>query len=104
MINLTPKAAVLIKEIFKKRGDSTPHLRVYVAGRCGSCNGVGAALSITNAPMDIDTVRISRGVKVITDKYGEPLLRGSTLRVVETKDGPAFKLDNPNSSCTCHGH
>ena len=104
MITLTPQAAALDKKIFKKRGDATPHLRVYVSGRCGNCNGVGVALSVTDAPLDIDIVRVSRGVRVITDKYGGPLLRGSTLRVVKTEDGPAFRLDNPNSSCSCHGH
>lgn len=104
VVSLTAEAAALLKDIFRKRGDSAPHLRVYVAGRCGSCNGIGASMAIADAPMDIDLVGVSRGVKVVVDRDGAKLLRGSVVRVVKTPDGPAFKLDIANAHCDCHGH
>jgi iron-sulfur cluster assembly accessory protein len=102
-VTLTTDAATLVKDIFRQRGDKTPHLRIYVAGGCGECGAVGYGMVVVAAPREHDMVITSRGVKVVLDPTSAEYITGARLEVVQTDEGPWFHIDNPsvNAQCTC---
>ena len=99
MINLTPTAAVKVKEIMSMQNPVPVALRVAVVG--GGCSGFQYHMAFENATTDADEVVDFNGLKVAVDQMSSMYLDGVEIDYVETLEGAGFKFNNPNVKSTC---
>ena len=99
MINLTPTAAVKVKEIMSMQTPVPVALRVAVVG--GGCSGFQYHMTFENQTNDSDEVVEFNGLKVAVDQMSSMYLEGVEIDYVETLEGAGFKFNNPNVKSTC---
>jgi iron-sulfur cluster assembly accessory protein len=99
MINLTPTAAVKVKEIMSMQTPVPVALRVAVVG--GGCSGFQYHMAFENQTNDSDEVVDFNGLKVAVDQMSSMYLEGVEIDYVETLEGAGFKFNNPNVKSTC---
>ena len=104
VLNLTPTAAVKIRELMAEEPDAeTMVLRVAIQG--GGCSGFQYGLGFDTGSAEGDVELELEGVKVVVDPFSAPYLQGATIDFLTGLQESGFKIDNPNaaSSCGC-GH
>lgn len=69
-------------------------LRVFVRGM--GCSGLEYGLALDNKPEESDVVVESYGVKLYLDSISSQYMWGSHIDFVETPQGGAFSIQNPN--------
>ena len=99
MINLTPTAAVKVKEIMSMQTPVPVALRVAVVG--GGCSGFQYHMAFENQTNDSDEVVDFNGLKVAVNQMSSMYLEGVEIDYVETLEGAGFKFNNPNVKSTC---
>src|SRR5258705_10377750 len=99
MINLTPTAAVKVKEIMSMQTPVPVALRVAVVG--GGCSGFQYHMAFENQTNDSDEVVDFNGLKVAVHQIGSMYLEGVEIDYVETPQAAGFKFNNPNVKNTC---
>ena len=99
MINLTPTAAVKVKEIMSMQNPVPVALRVAVVG--GGCSGFQYHMAFENQTSEADEVVDFNGLKVAVDQMSSMYLDGVEIDYVETLEGAGFKFNNPNVKSTC---
>lgn len=108
MIELTPAAALKIREIIEKIDPTPKGVRISVIG--GGCSGFQYHMEWAEqiGPLDkIYTFNASREVdeqyeiRAIVDQASMLYLDGIKVDYVETLEGAGFKFDNPNVKSTC---
>ena len=99
MINLTPTAAVKVKEIMSMQTPVPVALRVAVVG--GGCSGFQYHMAFENQTNDSDEVVDFNGLKVAVDQMSSMYLEGVEIDYVETLEGAGFKFNNRNVKSTC---
>ncbi|HWN74279.1 MAG TPA: iron-sulfur cluster insertion protein ErpA [Candidatus Udaeobacter sp.] len=99
MINLTPVAAVKVKEIMSMQTPVPVALRVAVVG--GGCSGFQYHMAFESQTNDSDEVVDFNGLKVAVDQMSSMYLEGVEIDYVETLEGAGFKFNNPNVKSTC---
>jgi iron-sulfur cluster assembly accessory protein len=99
LINVTPAAAVKIRELMAKEGDAEYGLRMSVLA--GGCSGFQYQMGLEETPTEKDQVFTSNGIKVIVDNKSALYLAGVQ---VDYKNGlmeSGFNITNPNAQATC---
>ncbi len=103
-VNLTARAAEMVKKAREEEGLPDSGLRIGVIG--GGCSGLQYLLDFAPAPTEDDFVSESFGVSVYVDPFSAGHLVGTIIDYVDTPHGAGFKFNNPNiqRSCGCsHG-
>ncbi len=103
VLNVTPSAVGIIRNLLEERAIPNHALRVFVTG--GGCSGLQYGMAFQEAPEMGDTVVSCQGVQLLIDPTSMMYLRGATIDYVDSLIGGGFRIDNPNaaSSCGC-GH
>ena len=103
VLNVTPAAVSIIKDLLAQRDIPNHALRVFVTG--GGCSGMQYGMAFQEAPESGDTVVKSDGIRLLVDPTSLMYLRGASIDYVDSLIGGGFQIDNPNalSSCGC-GH
>ena len=99
-INLTEKAAEIIKDTITAQDLKNGFLYFYVAG--GGCSGLQYGLALDDGEPEIeDIVIFDKNVKIAIESKSSRYVDGSTIDYVETTMGGGFKVTNPNESKSC---
>ena len=100
-VNLTPKAAEMVKKAMEQENMVGHGLRVGVTG--GGCSGLQYLLDFTETPGAEDFVALQHGVRIFVDSFSAGHLFGTTIDYVDNLQGSGFKFENPNiqRSCGC---
>jgi iron-sulfur cluster assembly protein len=111
MIDLTPNAAIKVRELLEESGKSDHALRIFVRGM--SCSGPAYGMALDNEPRDDDTVEQYEGVRILVDPLSAQYVEGAQVDYVDGLMGRGFTVTNPNyvsegggcgSGCSCGGH
>jgi iron-sulfur cluster assembly accessory protein len=97
-LTLTPAAASRVGWIAQRQGKPAV-LRLTVEG--GGCSGFQYKFDLADGANSDDTVSETDGVRLIVDPMSLDLVAGSTVDFVESLDGAAFKVENPNATAGC---
>jgi iron-sulfur cluster insertion protein len=100
-INLTAKAAEMVKSAMEQEGLAGHALRVGVMG--GGCSGLQYLLDFAKEPTGEDYVLESSGIKVFIDPFSAGHLYGTVIDYVDGLHGSGFKFENPmvQRACGC---
>src|SRR5258708_18162196 len=98
MINLTPTAAVKVKEIMSMQTPVPVALRVAVVG--GGCSGFQYHMAFENQTNDTDELLDFDGLKVAVDQMSSMYLEGVEIDYIETLEGAGVKFNKPNMKST----
>ncbi len=103
VLNVTPAAVSIIRNLLEQREIPDHALRVFVTG--GGCSGLQYGMAFQEAPETGDTVVRCDDVRLLIDPTSMMYLQGATIDYVDSLIGGGFRIDNPNavSSCGC-GH
>jgi iron-sulfur cluster insertion protein len=99
VVNLTAKAAEMVKAAMAKEKVAGFGLRVGVVG--GGCSGFQYQLAFEENPGADDLVLDQYGVRIFVDAVSQEHLGGITIDYVTGLHGAGFKFLNPNASRTC---
>ena len=97
-IALTSSAAARVAAIAMRQAKPAI-LRLAVDG--GGCSGFQYRFELADAADADDTIAETDGVKLVVDPISLDLVRGAAVDFVESLDGAAFKVDNPNAASGC---
>jgi iron-sulfur cluster insertion protein len=101
---ISESAASQLTSVLQQRGLQGYGLRVFVRGM--GCSGLMYGLSFDNAPEATDFKVESNGVTLYLDPASSEYMWGSQIDFVETPQGGAFSINNPNqaaSTCSSGG-
>lgn len=103
IVNVTPTAVGIIRNLLVQRNIPGYALRVFVSG--GGCSGLQYGMAFEAAPRDFDAVVEVDDVRLVVDPTSLMYLQGATIDYVDSLMGGGFRIENPNaaSSCGC-GH
>jgi iron-sulfur cluster assembly accessory protein len=110
MIEITPTAAVKVKELLSEQGKADHALRIFVRGM--SCSGPAYGMALDNEPRDDDNVADFDGLKILVDPLSAQYVEGAQVDYVDSLMGRGFTVVNPTyqaqgggcgSGCSC-GH
>jgi iron-sulfur cluster assembly protein len=102
-LNLSPKAAVKIREQIAKRAGAQPTAGIRVGVKGGGCSGLSYVIEFCDQPRAKDKLIELDGARVYVDPKSLIYLNGTTLDYVETFQQKGFKFHNPQqrSECGC---
>lgn len=99
-INITDKAAEIVKDSISQIETEDPHLYFYVAG--GGCSGLQYGLAISEGEPEIDDVIVySNEIKIVVDAKSVRYVNGATIDYKEDGLMSGFKIENPNAEKSC---
>ncbi len=103
VLNVTPNAVTVIRNLLTERSIPDHALRVFVSG--GGCSGMQYGMAFEENARDFDRVVQVDGVRLLVDPTSLMYLQGATIDYIDSLMGGGFRIDNPNavSSCGC-GH
>jgi iron-sulfur cluster assembly accessory protein len=103
VLNVTPAAVDVIRNLLVQRNIPGYALRVFVSG--GGCSGLQYGMAFEEKPRDFDAVVDVDNVRLVIDPTSLMYLQGATIDFVDSLMGGGFRIENPNavSSCGC-GH
>ena len=103
VLDVTPAAVSIIKNLLEQREIPDHALRVFVTG--GGCSGLQYGMAFQEAPEAGDTVVACDDVRLLVDPTSMMYLKGATIDYADSLIGGGFRIENPNaaSSCGC-GH
>ena len=100
MVNLTDKAAAMVRETIEREGLVGAGLRVAVVG--GGCSGFQYSLDIEKEGRADDLAFDVKGVTCFVDPMSSMYLMGVEVDYVEGQFGNSgFAFKNPNAKHTC---
>src|ERR1043166_4133546 len=114
MIDITPTAAVKVRELLEESGKTDHALRIFVRGM--SCSGPAYGMALDNEPRDDDNVAEFEGVRILVDPLSAQYVEGAQVDYVDGLMGRGFTVSNPNyqaeggsgggcgGNCSCGGH
>src|SRR3989440_5797020 len=94
MIDITPSAAVKVRELLEEQGKTDHALRIFVRGM--SCSGPAYGMALDNEPRQDDAVTELNGVKILVDPLSAQYVEGAEVDYVEGLMGRGFTVMNPN--------
>ncbi len=114
LIDITPSAAVKVRELLEESGKTDHALRIFVRGM--SCSGPAYGMALDNEPRDDDSVAEFEGVRILVDPLSAQYVEGAQVDYVDGLMGRGFTVSNPNykaeagggggcgGNCSCGGH
>ena len=94
MIEITPTAAVKVRELLQESGKTDHALRIFVRGM--SCSGPAYGMALDNEPREDDSVAEFDGVRVLVDPQSAQYVEGAQVDYVDGLMGRGFTVSNPN--------
>src|SRR5260370_41623975 len=94
MIDLTPNAAIKVRELLEESGKTDHALRIFVRGM--SCSGPAYGMALDNEPRDDDSVAEFGGVRVLGDSPSAPYVEGGQVDYADGLMGRGFTVGNPD--------
>ena len=98
-VELTPKAAEMVKDAMQQEELDGHGLRVGVTG--GGCSGLNYLLDFTPSASSMDFEAEQHGVRVFIDPFSASHLAGTVIDYVDDLTTSGFKFENPQSVRTC---
>jgi iron-sulfur cluster insertion protein len=99
-LSISEQAAGKLSVLLQERDKPDHGLRVFVSGM--GCSGLQYGLALDDAPDDTDIVVESHGIKLYLDQASSQYMWGASIDFVDTPQGGAFSIDNPNAPpATC---
>src|ERR1700694_3278324 len=95
MIDITPTAAVKVRELLEESGKTDHALRIFVRGM--SCSGPAYGMALDNEPKDDDSVAEFEGVRILVDPLSAQYVEGAQVDYVDGLMGRGFRVCNPNN-------
>src|SRR4030081_3779079 len=74
LIDITPSAAVKVRELLEESGKTDHALRIFVRGM--SCSGPAYGMALDNEPRDDDSVTEYEGVRILVDPLSAQVAGG----------------------------
>jgi len=111
LIDITPSAAVKVRELLEESGKTDHALRIFVRGM--SCSGPAYGMALDNEPRDDDAIVELSGVRVLVDPQSAQYVEGAQVDYVDGLMGRGFTVTNPTfksegggcgGGCSCGGH
>jgi iron-sulfur cluster assembly protein len=111
LIDITPSAAVKVRELLEESGKTDHALRIFVRGM--SCSGPAYGMALDNEPRDDDAILEFSGVRVLVDPQSAQYVEGAQVDYVDGLMGRGFTVTNPTyksegggcgGGCSCGGH
>lgn len=101
LINLTPAALNIVKDMIAERNLEDFALRLFISG--GGCSGYRYGMALDNNIRENDLSVDFDNVKVVVDEVSIDYLRGATIDYVENEGGSGFSINSPIPlpSCSC---
>lgn len=99
MVNLSPTAAVKVREFMAKENKADWKLRMGIKG--GGCSGFRYVLGFDNQIGDDDQVFEQDGVQLVCDTRSYLYLNGTTIDYEDGLNGSGFVFKNPNAKRSC---
>jgi iron-sulfur cluster insertion protein len=94
-LSISEQAAGKLAALLQERAKPDHGLRVFISGM--GCSGLQYGLALDDAPGDTDIVIESHGVKLYLDQASSQYMWGASIDFVETPQGGAFSINNPNA-------
>jgi iron-sulfur cluster insertion protein len=94
-LSISEQAAGKLSALLQERAKPDHGLRVFVSGM--GCSGLQYGLALDDAPGDTDIVVESHGVKLYLDQASSQYMWGASIDFIETPQGGAFSINNPNA-------
>ena len=113
-IEITPSAAVKVRELLEESGKTDHALRIFVRGM--SCSGPAYGMALDNEPRADDAITEFDGVRILVDPLSAQYVEGAQVDYVDGLMGRGFTVSNPNytaeagggggcgGNCSCGGH
>jgi iron-sulfur cluster assembly accessory protein len=110
-IEITPSAAIKVRELLEESGKVDHALRIFVRGM--SCSGPAYGMALDNEPRDDDSVTEFDGVRILVDPLSAQYVEGAQVDYVDGLMGRGFTVSNPSyksegggcgGGCSCGGH
>ncbi|MFH1408430.1 MAG: iron-sulfur cluster assembly accessory protein [Nanoarchaeota archaeon] len=98
-VHVSDSAFGRIKEVIDEQKEKGLFFRIEVVE--GGCSGMSYNFMLDSKDKEDDFVLEKKGVKVAIDKKTRYLLKGAKIDWVETVQGSAFKINNPNANNEC---
>jgi len=111
MIDITPTAAIKVRELLEESGKTDHALRIFVRGM--SCSGPAYGMALDNEAREDDSVAEFEGVRILVDPLSAQYVEGAQVDYVDGLMGRGFTVSNPNyasqgggcgGGCSCGGH
>jgi len=113
MIDITPSAAIKVRELLEESGKTDHALRIFVRGM--SCSGPAYGMALDNEPRVDDSIAEFEGVRILVDPLSAQYVEGAQVDYVDGLMGRGFTVSNPNyvaeaggggcgGNCSCGGH
>lgn len=99
MIQVTEKAASVIKEMLKEYPDKDFALRLMIVP--GGCSGFQYQMLFDDEIKQDDQVFELHGIKVVVDPVSYQFVQGAEIDFVDGLMGRGFTVRNPNATATC---
>src|SRR6266852_5270252 len=94
-IEITPSAAIKVRELLEESGKIDHALRIFVRGM--SCSGPAYGMALDNEPRDDDSVTEFEGVRILVDPLSAQYVEGAQVDYVDGLMGRGFTVSNPNT-------
>jgi iron-sulfur cluster assembly protein len=102
MISVSAAAVGKLQAVMSEKGlDGTHALRVFLAG--SGCSGPQYGMAFDRNPRADDVAFLQHGLRVLVDPRSLPYLEGASIDFVDSPEGGAFQIDNPNAVSGCSG-
>lgn len=102
MINITEKAAEVIKRILEENNKTESFLRLAVIKSGCGCSGQKYGLYIDDQKLENDIVLESNGIRIVIDPLSYEETKGTTIDYIKHEIyGEGFQILNPNEECNC---
>ena len=99
MITLQPTAIAKLKELFAEESNPNLKLRVFVQG--GGCSGFQYGFTFDEEVNEDDFDLEFDGVRLLVDSMSSSYLQNAEIDYVESLNGSAFSIKNPQATTTC---
>src|SRR5438045_6518481 len=94
LIDISPSAAVKVKELLDESGKSDHALRIFVRGM--SCSGPAYGMALDNEARPDDSAYEFNGVRVLIDPQSAEYVEGAQVDYVDGLMGRGFTVVNPS--------
>src|SRR5438309_708678 len=111
-IEITPSAAIKVRELLEESGKTDHALRIFVRGM--SCSGPAYGMALDNEARQDDSAFEFNGVRILIDPQSAEYVEGAQVDYVDGLMGRGFTVVNPTyqsqggggcgGGCSCGGH
>ena len=99
LVTMTPNAVKKITELLAEENNPALNLRIFVQG--GGCSGFQYGFTFDEEVNEDDFDLEFDGVRLLVDSMSSSYLQNAEIDYVESLNGSAFSIKNPQATTTC---